>query len=256
MPRLPGTAKPRSPRAAIQAVGVQMTEAECDDFDGWLRQATVAGGPCEPLIRFATWYPAVVQRWFDAAAASGVWEGGREPGRVARGYCRHPSQALSHAERGDGLVVHFVVDTTSRPYAFRARWCREAPEVPFTKHWTDDQRLTWEEFTGGQPCRGCGRGFVGAPEWKPILRRTPEEAGAIEREQAEFRALHPSCARMTWSYGSTGVTHCSECCPAPPLSPQQAKQIARIVVDMVQQQHQDALDLERRWRATEDATVR
>jgi hypothetical protein len=116
--------------------------------------------------------------------------------------------------------------------------------------------MTWEEFISGQPCRGCGRGFVGARERKPILLRTPEEAEATEREDAEFRAMHPNCATMTWAYGSTGVTHCSECCPMPPLSPDQVKTIARIVVESLQQQDRDAADTERRWRATSDTAER
>ncbi len=256
MPRSSGAAKPRSPRTALQSVVVQMADDECDDFDGWLRRATAAGGDRETLVKFATWYPAIVQRWFDAAAAIGVWEDGREPGRSARDYCRHAAESLGHAERADGVVVHFVVETATRPYAFRARWCREAPPVTFTRRWTDDQQLTWEEFIGGEPCRACGRAFVGAPEWKPILQRTPEEAAAIEREEAEFRALHPNCPTFTWRYGSTGVTHCSECCPMPPLSPHQSEVIARIVVDVVQRQHQEAIDLDRRWRAAAEATVR
>jgi len=127
MPSATRAAKPRSPRAAIQAVAVEMTDAECDDFDGWLRRATAAGGAREPLIKFATWYPAVAQRWFDAATASGVLGGGREPGRRAHDYCRSASESLSHAERSDGVMVHFVVDTASRPYAFRAG---ERPDLP------------------------------------------------------------------------------------------------------------------------------
>lgn len=255
MPSATRAAKPRSPRAAIQAVVVEMTDAECDDFDGWLRRATAAGCAREPLVKFATWYPAVAQRWFDAATASGVWDGSREPGRSARDYCRHASESLSHAERSDGVMVHFVVDTDSRPFAFRARWCRDAVPIPFTQRWTDDQQLTWEEFTSGEACRACGRGFVGAPEWKPILRRTPEEAAAIEREEVDFRALHPNCPTFSWRYGSNGVTHCAECCPRPPLSPHQTEQIARIVADIVLRQHQDAADLERRWRATSNAAA-
>jgi hypothetical protein len=42
----------------------------------------------------------------------------------------------------------------------------------------------------------------------------------------------------------------------PPLSPQQVKTTARIVMEVVQQQDQDAIDTERRWRATLDTTVR
>jgi len=232
-----------------------MEDVECDDFDRWLRRANAAGGSRELLIKFAAWHPPVARRWFDAAAESGVWEGDSEPDPSARADCHRSSESLSHARRSDGLIVHFVVDTDSRPYAFRARWCRQAPQMPFTRRWTDDQQLTWEEFSSGEPCRGCGRGFVGAPEWKPILQRTPEEAAAIEREETDFRALHPNCSTMTWRYGSTGVTHCCECCPRPPLSPQQTKEIARILSGIVQQQHQDGLDLERRWRATSEEPI-
>lgn len=252
MPRSHGATKPRSPRAAIQAIVVNMTAAECDEFDRWLRTATAAGGDRDVFVKFATWYPGVAQRWFDSAAAVGEWESGREPGRSARDYCRRAAESLAHAERADGVMVHFVVDTEVRPYAFRARWCRDAMPIPFTQRWTDDQQLTWEECTSGEPCRGCGRGFVGAPEWKPVLLRTPEEAAAIEREEAEFRALHPNCPTFSWRYGSTGLTHCAECCPRPPLSPHQSEAIARIVVDIVERQHRDALDLERRWRAAAD----
>ncbi len=231
-----------------------MADAECDDFDDWLRRATAAGGDREPLIKFAAWYPAVAQRWFDAAIAAGVWDGGRDPGRSGRDYCRQASTSLSHAERSDGVVVHFIVESDVRPFVFRARWCREPPPIQLGRRWTDDQRLTWEEFTSGEPCRGCGRGFVDARERKPILQRTPEEAAAIELEEADFRARHPDCATMRWAYGSTGVTHCSECCPMPPLSPRQVEVITRIAVDVVKRQHQEALDLERRWRAASDAT--
>lgn len=255
MPRTPGASKPRSQRNAIQAVSVEMTDLECDDYDRWLGRADAVGGSREVLIKFATWHPPVVRRWFDAAADCGLWEHRSEPSGVSGEYCRRASESLSHAQRADRLIVHFVADTGSRPYVFRARWCREAPEVHFTKRWTDDQELTWEEFSHGEPCRGCGRGFVGAPEWKPIMQRTPEEAAAIEREEAEFRALHPNCAKTTWCYGSTGVTHCSECCPRPPLSPDQVKQIARIFVDAARRQAETELELERRWRATSDLSL-
>lgn len=255
MARTRAAAKPRSPRSSIQAIAVNMTAAECDDYDGWLRRATAAGGDLEPLIKFATWYPEVAQRWFDAATAGGVWDEGRNPGRIGRDYCRQASTSLAHAERSDGVMVHFIVEPTDRTYAFRARWCREQPPVHLARRWTDDQRLTWEEFTSGQPCRGCGRGFVGAPERKPILQRTPEEEAAIKLEEADFRTRHLDCATMTWAYGSTGVTHCSECCPMPPLSPHQVEVLTRIAVDVVKRQHQEAFDLERRWRAASDATV-
>jgi hypothetical protein len=116
--------------------------------------------------------------------------------------------------------------------------------------WTDEQRLTWEEFTHGERCRGCGRGFVGGLEWKPTLQRTPEEAELADLEQAEFQARHPDCASITWRYGSSGVTHCCECCPPPPLSPEQTRSLARIVTDIVLRLHAQEAEVERRWRGS------
>jgi hypothetical protein len=98
-----------------------MAEVECDDYDDWQGRAVAAGGPLEPLIKFATWYPPVIERWLAVAAGAGVWEQGPEPGRSGREYCRHASETLAHAERSDGAMVHFVIDTVSRPYSFRAR---------------------------------------------------------------------------------------------------------------------------------------
>ncbi len=37
---------------------------------------------------------------------------------------------------------------------------RNSPAFPDVT-WTDDDRLTWEEFIGGVPCQGCGRRFLG-----------------------------------------------------------------------------------------------
>jgi hypothetical protein len=42
----------------------------------------------------------------------------------------------------------------------------------------------------------------------------------------------------------------------PPLSPRQIEVITRIAVDVVQRQHREAVDLDRRWRAAAAATAR
>ena len=57
---------------------------------------------------------------------------------------------------------------------------------------------------------------------------------------------------MTWCYGSTGVTHCSECCPPPPLSPRQGGVIARILADIILRPHMsdDALARVRELRTS------
>ena len=231
-----------------------MDEVECDAYDAWLDRATAVSGPLEPLIKYADWYPGLAERWFVAAAEAGVWK--PNPESRGRGWrdCRRPSEALAHSERFDGVLIHHMVKAESRPYALLARWCHDASPVAFTPRWTDDQELTWEEFNGGEPCRACGRGFLGGPEWKPIMQRTPEEAAAIEGEEMAFRALHPDCPTPTWRYGGTGLTHCGQCCPRPPLSPRQTEEIARILIDSAQRQHREALDLEHRWKATEAGT--
>lgn len=250
MSRSRDTKKVGSPRAQLQAVSVEMTAAECDAHDAWRDRANAVGGPLEPLIKFADWYPGLAERWVVAATEAGVWE--PRPESRGRGWrdCRRPLEALAHSERSDGVLIHHFVDAESRPYALRARWCHDASPIPFTRRWTDAQEMTWEEFTGGEPCRACGRGFLGGPVWKPIMQRTPEEAAAIGAEETAFRALHPDCPTFSWRYGSTGLTHCGQCCPRPPLSPRQTEEIVRILVDSAQRQHREALDLERRWEAT------
>lgn len=124
--------KARSPRAQLHAVAVEMTTTECDEYDGWQRRAIEVGGPFEAVIRFADWYPSIAQRWFAAATEAGVWQDGPQCGQRGRRDCRHPSESLAHAERADGVLIHHVVDVTTRPYAFRARWCRDASPFAFT----------------------------------------------------------------------------------------------------------------------------
>jgi hypothetical protein len=232
-----------------------MSDEESRDFDIWMNRVSVAGGPPEDFLDHASWFGAVRDRWFDAAEAEGLWEPGRDAGHPAKGYCRRSSDVLGHAQRADGLVVHFHLESDLEPRKFRARVCREPSPFRMATKWTDEQRLTWVEFTHGERCRGCGLGFVGGPEWKPILQRTPEEAELADLEQAEFRARHPDCASMTWRYGSRGVIHCCECCPPPPLSPEQSQRLARIVTDIVLRLEAQEAEVERRWRASADKAM-
>jgi hypothetical protein len=137
---------------------------------------------------------------------------------------------------------------------FRAACCRVVPVVTMARRWTDAQRLTWEEFAGGAACRGCGRGLLGGPEWKPVLQRTLDEVAAFEEEEAAFRVLHPDCGGPRWRYGSSGLTHCSECCPPPPLSPGQSAHIARILADIVLRSGAEEAARAARWKAAARAT--
>ena len=91
--------------------------------------------------------------------------------------------------------------------------------------WTDDDRLSWEEFAGGVPCQGCGHPFLGdetrqrdGEPW-PAYR---ERMGPIE---AEFKSRHLDHGSR-WTVGG-GPLHCGRCCAPHPLSPAQIEQIAQ-----------------------------
>lgn len=240
----------RAERAAIETVKVQINGSTLADYQDWEARAGALDDPRDELTGFSAWYAECEAEWIARAREVGLWrQAGRSEKSDAR-ECRRRSETVGHLRRDDGLVVHFLVVAEEAATVFRARHCRTVPVFSLGQHWTDEQRLTWEEFIGGASCRGCGRGFVGAPEWKPVLTRSPEEAVAIEREEAVFRELHPDCHTVSWRYGPTGVTHCSECCPPPPLSPRQGEQIARIIADIVIRINEDEARLERRWAAT------
>ena len=240
----------RAERAALEGIEIEIVGDTRRDYEAWVQRAALLEDQRDAVTRFSVWYPTCEQQWLDCAVERGIWTSSERSDKADARDCRRRAETVGHARRDDGLVVHFVVEASPDRVAFRAKYCRTVPVFHLDRHWTDEQRLTWEEFTSGAVCRGCGRGFVGAPEWKPILKRTPEEAAALDREEAAYKALHPTCATMTWRYGSTGVTHCSECCPPPPLSPEQEKGIARILADVILRTHREKAELERRWEKT------
>ncbi len=121
-------------------------------------------------------------RLIEEAAARGVWTTAVRPEKPDARECRRRAETIGHVQRDDGLVVHFAVDDVDEQLVFRARYCRTVLVFHLAQHWTEERRLSWEEFVAGAVCRGCGRAFVGAPEWKPLIKRTPEEAEALERE--------------------------------------------------------------------------
>jgi hypothetical protein len=117
---------------------------------------------------------------------------------------------------------------TKTPKKAKAPRKRAEPPAPPEHTWTDADRLTREEFEAGEPCRNCGRPFFGGPEWVATMHRTPEQAAAIEAEEAEFERLHPDCPALRWSVGG-GFTHCARCCAPHPPSDEQIRQVARIL---------------------------
>lgn len=192
----------RAERAAIETVKVQINGSTLADYQDWEARAGALDDPRDELTGFSAWYAECEAEWIARAREVGLWrQAGRSEKSDAR-ECRRRSETVGHARRDDGLVVHFLVVAEEAATVFRARHCRTVPVFSLGQHWTDEQRLTWEEFIGGASCRGCGRGFVGAPEWKPVLTRSPEEAEAIASAR---RPCSESCIRTaTLSAGGTG----------------------------------------------------
>jgi hypothetical protein len=92
------------------------------------------------------------------------------------------------AALGDESIARSARD---RVQAIAKRPLAEAPPAPIPVVWTDDDRLTWEEFIGGVPCQGCGHAFLG----DDTSQRDGESWSAyrvrMEPIEAEFKSSHP-----------------------------------------------------------------
>ena len=95
------------------------------------------------------------------------------------------------------------------------------------------QRLTWEQYVSGEPCRGCGRPVRDATGWsgtgKGLLHLSEEERAQYESEEEQFKVRHADCHGHRWTVGDSLTTHCGKCCPPPPMSPEQTARIAAML---------------------------
>jgi hypothetical protein len=134
----------------------------------------------------------------------------------------------------------------------RARRAAEAAEEADRR--TEERRqqwqregtyMSWAEIEAGEPCRGCGQPLLdGMGSWPPLLQLTPEQRAEYDREDAAFRERHAGCRAGRWSMSGHRTSHCSYCCPMPPLSDQQAEQVAQILSSArVRSEDLDAWDL-------------
>jgi hypothetical protein len=101
-----------------------------------------------------------------------------------------------------------------------------APAFPDVD-WTDDDRLIWEEFIAGVPCQGCGRAFLGDETSQGDGELWAAYRARMEPIETEFASRHPGHGTR-WTVGG-GPLHCRRCCAPHPLSPQQIRQISRIL---------------------------
>ncbi|MFG3025184.1 hypothetical protein ACGFZQ_42950 [Streptomyces sp. NPDC048254] len=87
--------------------------------------------------------------------------------------------------------------------------------------------LTWEEFEAREPCRGCGKPMYDRlGSWYPLMKLSEEERREYEAAEARFKEEHPNCRSSRWSISESRVSHCSRCCPPPPLGPQMVRKLA------------------------------
>jgi len=105
---------------------------------------------------------------------------------------------------------------------------------------TQVQRLTWEQYLAGEPCRGCGRPMRGATLWsgsgKGLLHLSEEERAQYDSEQQHFKVRHGDCHTHRWTVGGSLTTHCGKCCPPPPMSPDQTARIATLLHNALRDQ--------------------
>ncbi len=235
-------------RAAVEGIEVRLDAGAAAAYRTWAARAAALAETPAQLLRFAPWYQPAERTWLERAAATGAWTPD-EPDTMDRQYCRAPAEALGHTRRADGLVLHLLAADDGDAVVLHARYCRAATVFRIEQRWTEEQRLTWEELVAGHPCKGCGRPVFGSFEHKPTMQRTPDEAALHDAEEAAFLALHPDCRTTRWTYGSTGLTHCSACCPPPPFGPAQSERIARILVEIAEGVARRDADLARRWEA-------
>jgi hypothetical protein len=98
---------------------------------------------------------------------------------------------------------------------------------------TEVQRLTWEQYLAGEPCRGCGRPMEDATLWsgsgKGLIHLSEEERVQYDSEEQHFKVRHADCNAHRWTVGGSLTTHCGKCCPPPPMSPDQTARIATLL---------------------------
>ena len=90
--------------------------------------------------------------------------------------------------------------------------------------------LSRAELEARVPCHGCSQPIIDdLGQWPPLMKLDDEQKRDYEAADAAFKSRHPDCHSSRWSMAGSRTTHCSFCCPPPPLSERQIQKIKAIL---------------------------
>jgi hypothetical protein len=210
-PIRPNRQRARERQMALDSIDIPLSGGSLRSFQLRAQRTSAVGGPARDYIRFATWYLPGLNAWIAAASKVGLWRHSNEQRPDLKSLSGRRSSVFDHL-------------------------------------WTDDQRLTYKELEAGVPCRGCGRPICPSPldvvgNDMPAI---PDKV-LIELDDAAFLARHAACGATRWSLQGARTTHCSRCCPSPPLSPATINRVADVFASAVSDQRHQEDDNLRRW---------
>jgi hypothetical protein len=95
----------------------------------------------------------------------------------------------------------------------------------------DVASLTFEQYSSGVPCLGCGRPYVDAEpfDFEGTLNLSDVDRLRYDTEESHFKAAHTPCQSHRHSISGSLTMHCGKCCPPPPMSPAQRERIASLI---------------------------
>lgn len=144
-------------------------------------------------------------------------------------------EKAKRAERRRRAAALAAEETASRDEAKQREWV------------ANGAYLSREELEAGVHCRGCELPIIdGLGDWPPLMKMDENQRLEYESAVTDFRARHSDCHASRWSMSGSRATHCSFCCPPPPLS---AKQVERIVAIFASTRRKNPAELDT-WRLT------
>jgi hypothetical protein len=97
--------------------------------------------------------------------------------------------------------------------------------------YTDEMRLSWDEYQNGEHCRGCDRPLRDDQPWefRGTNNMNPAERQRYDGEERRYSKSHQGRHAHRWSIDGSLTTHCGRRCPPPPLSPNQITKLVQLL---------------------------